>query len=56
MPGKRKEAMDIREILIRLRKGQSNRAVARAMDIDRKTIGCYHAWAAEQGLLDGPLH
>jgi transposase len=52
---KRKETMDIREILNRLRKGQSNRAVARALNIDRKTIGRYHTWAAEQGLLEGPL-
>ena len=42
MPGKKKGAMDIREILIRLRKGQSSRAVARAIDIDRKTIGRRH--------------
>jgi transposase len=47
--------MDIREILRRLRKGQSNRAVARALGIDRKTVGRYHQWAAEQQLLQGPL-
>ena len=38
MPGKRKDSMDIREILRRLRKGQSNRAVAKALGIDRKTL------------------
>jgi transposase len=47
--------MDIREILRRLRKGQSDRAVAKAMGIDRKTVGRYHKWAAEQDLLEGPL-
>jgi transposase len=55
MPGKRKETMDTREILRRLRAGESNRAVARAMGIDRKTVGRYRAWAAKQGLLEGPL-
>ena len=55
MPGKRKETMDIREMLRRLRQGESNRAVAEAMQIDRKTVGRYRTWAAEQGLLDGRL-
>jgi transposase len=55
MPGKRKETMDIREILRRLRQGESNRAVADAMRIHRKTVGRYRTWAADQGLLEGTL-
>ena len=55
MPGKRKATMDIREMLRRLRQGESNRAVAAAMQIDRKTVGRYRTWAAEQGLLEGRL-
>ena len=55
MPGKRKDTMDIREVLRRLRKGQSDRAVAKTLSIDRKTVGRYHSWAAEQGLLEGAL-
>ena len=47
--------MDIREILRQLRAGQSNRAVARAAGINRKTVGRYRAWAAKHGLLLGPL-
>jgi len=47
--------MDIREILRRLRKGQSDRAVAQALGIDRKTVGRYRNWAAEQELLEGRL-
>jgi transposase len=47
--------MDIREILIHLRKGHSDRAVARALGVDRKTIGRYRTWAAEQSLLEGHL-
>jgi transposase len=47
--------MDIRQILLRLRKGESDRSVARSLKINRKTIGRYRTWAAEQGLLKGPL-
>ena len=47
--------MDIREIIRRLQHGQSERGVARDMDIDRKRVGQYRAWAAEHGLLEGPL-
>ena len=55
MPGKRKETMDIREMLRHLRRGQSNRAVAEAMGIDRKTVARYRSWASEQGLLEDCL-
>jgi transposase len=55
MPGKRKETMDVREILRHLRLGQSNRAVAKALGIDRKTVSRYRTWATEQGLMEGPL-
>ena len=55
MPEKRKDTMDIREILRYLREGQSNRAVERATGIHRKTVARYRAWANKQGLLTGPL-
>jgi transposase len=55
MPGKRKETMDIREMLRHLRRGQSNRAVAEALGIDRKTVARYRCWASEQGLLEDCL-
>jgi transposase len=55
MPGKRKGTMDIRDVLRRLRKGESVRAVARITGVDRKTVGRYQAWAVEQGLLQGSL-
>jgi transposase len=55
MPGKRKETVDIREMLRRFQQGQSDRAIARDMRIDRKTVGRYRAWATEQDLLSGPL-
>jgi transposase len=55
MPKKRKGTMDIREILRQLRKGQSDRAVAKAMGINRKTVARYRDWAAGQGLVEGQL-
>jgi len=55
MPGKRKGTMDIREMLRQMRHGRSDRAVEDATGVDRKTVARYRAWAAEQGLLDGPL-
>ncbi len=55
MPGKRKETMDIREMLRHLRRGQSNRTVAKTMGMDRKTVARYRTWATEQGLLGGAL-
>jgi hypothetical protein len=41
VPGKRKETMDVREMLRHLRRGQSNRAVAKTMGMDRKTVARY---------------
>ena len=47
--------MDIRELLRRIRHGQSNRAIARETGINRKTVARYRAWAQERGLLAGEL-
>jgi transposase len=47
--------MDIRELLRHLRQGQSNRAAAKALGIDRKTVSRYRTWATEQELMEGPL-
>jgi len=55
MPGRRTRTVDIREILRQLQMNQTDRAIARAMGIDRKTVGRYRTWAAEQGLLSKPL-
>jgi transposase len=42
-------------MLRRFQQGQSDRAIARDMRIDRKTVGRYRAWATEQDLLSGQL-
>ncbi len=55
MPSNRKETMDIREMVRRMQKGQSDRAIAKALQIDRKTVGKYRSWATEQELLEGEL-
>jgi transposase len=55
MPGKRKNTMDVREMLRQLQMGQSTRAIAKAMDINRKTVARYRIWAIEHELLNGPL-
>jgi transposase len=55
MPGKRKETMEIREMLRRFQQGQSNRSIARDLSVNRKTVDRYRTWAVEQELLEGPL-
>ena len=45
--------MDLRELVLQLRKQPSDRAVAGKMKIHRQTVKHYRAWAKEQGLLEG---
>jgi len=47
--------MDIREIIRRVRAGQSNTAIHRDLGIHRRTVARYRDWAKEQGLLEGEL-
>ncbi len=47
--------MDIREIVLHLRRTASDRAVQRITGVHRQTVKRYRIWAAEQGLLVGPL-
>ena len=55
MSGKRKETMDIRELLRYIQHGDSDRAVEKATGVNRKTVARYRGWATELGLLEGPL-
>ena len=47
--------MDIRELLLHIRAGSSDRQIAQDMDIDRRTVKRYREWAQEQSLLEEPL-
>jgi len=47
--------MDIREILVHIRAGSSNRQIERDTKIDRRTVKRYKEWAKAQGLLEGDL-
>ena len=47
----RLKTMDLHTLLRRLRAGEKDRSVARALDLDRKTVGKYRRWAAAQELL-----
>jgi len=55
MPGRRKTAMDIRELLLHLRAQPSDRAVQRDTGMHRQTVKHYRDWAQEHGLLTGSL-
>lgn len=47
--------MDIRELLLHIRAGSSDRQIERDMKVDRRTIKRYREWAEAQGLLVGAL-
>ncbi len=47
--------MDVHAALRRLRAGESDRRIAKALRVDRKTVAKYREWAEGQKLLDGPL-
>jgi transposase len=51
----RLKTMDLHALLRRLRAGQKDRAIARALHVDRKTVKKYRAWAEAQGLLERSL-
>src|SRR5919202_3497337 len=55
MPGRRKDLMDIRELLIHIRDNPHDRAVQRDTGVDRRTVQRYRRWATHHGLLTDPL-
>jgi len=55
MHTRRTDVLDIREILRRLRLGQTERQVARDLALARKTVAKYRRWARREGLLEGKV-
>jgi transposase len=47
--------LDIREVLRRLQLGDTDRRIARDLQLSRKTVSKYWAWAQQQGVLATPL-
>ena len=47
--------MDIRELLLHIRAGSSDRQIQRDTRVDRRTVKRYKEWAEAQGLLEGVL-
>ena len=52
---RRLKYMDIREILRRLRENHSDRRIAKDLNINRRTVQRYRAWAIAENLLTGEL-
>jgi len=55
MAGRRSPVSEIREILRRLQLGERARRIARDLEVSRNTVAHYRQWAAQHGLLTGPL-
>jgi transposase len=55
MANRRKDIMDIRELLTQLRANASDRQIHRDTGIARRTIKRYREWAQAQGLLESDL-
>jgi len=55
MSGRRTDTMDIRELLLRIRAGESDRAIQDETGVDRRTVKKYREWAVAQALLEGEL-
>jgi transposase len=53
MAGRRCDVLDVREMLRRLRLGESARAVAKGLGASRNTVRGYAAWFQAEGLLPG---
>ena len=47
--------LDIRELIRRLQLGEPDRRIARDLQVSRKTVSKYRAWAQQHDVLTGPL-
>jgi transposase len=55
MAGRRRAVTDVRELIRRLRVGETDRRIARDLSMSRNTVARYRAAATQHGWLDGPL-
>jgi len=55
MTGRRTDVLDIRELLRHIQAGESDRHIAHALHLTRKTVARYREWAVHHNLLTGPL-
>ena len=55
MAGRTLMTLDVRELIRRLRSGETDRAVSRALNVARKTVARYREIADEEGWLEGAL-
>jgi transposase len=55
MAARRTSVADVRELVRRLIRGQSERGIAQDLGISRNTVAAYRRWSEQQGLLVGPL-
>ena len=55
MSGRRTDVLDLRELIRHRRAGDSDRQVAEALHVTRRTVAKYRAWATHHELLTGAL-
>jgi transposase len=55
MAGRRRAVTDVRELIRRLRVGETDRRIARDLSMSRNTVARYRAAAAQHRWLEGPL-
>lgn len=55
MAGRRLMSLDVRELVRRLRAGESDRAISRDLNVSRKTVRRYRELARRQGWMEGEL-
>lgn len=55
MSNRRLDTMDLHQLVRRLRANETDRRIAQAMQLDRRTVAKYREWAGTQQLLAGEL-
>jgi len=55
LAGRRADVLEIRELIRRVQLGEGDRQIARDLQVSRKTVSKYRAWARQHDLATGPL-